>query len=264
MKDIQAEKDTRQVEIEQAGVTGLVHPIVVLDRQKKRQHTVATVQMSVGVPHEFKGTHMSRFIEVLNDHFSEFTMVTLPRMLKEMLVRLDAETARVDVRFPYFIEKAAPTTGVKALVNYECELVGEVRDGETLFQQVVRVPVTTLCPCSKAISDYGAHNQRGIVTIELQGLSPVEDESSIIWFEELIEVAEASGSAPVYALLKRADERYVTMQAYDNPVFVEDVVRNVATRLRVDPRIRAFRVSCENDESIHTHRAYAVVQERSR
>lgn len=257
MIDVQNEQDERGVPIDYVGVTGLTYPIVVLDRQRERQSTVAKLTMSVSLPHHFKGTHMSRFVEVLNEHRGEVTMRTLPDILRELKRRLEAESARVEVRFPYFLERTAPQSGAVGLMDYECTFVGEVDGGETDFVLGVRVPVTTLCPCSKAISDYGAHNQRGWIEIEVR-----TEPGELVWIEELVELAEASASAPVYALLKRADERHVTMQAYDNPRFVEDVVREVAVRLKADARVRSFRVRAENEESIHNHNAFACVKWR--
>ena len=195
---------------------------------------------------------MSRFIEVLERHRGECTVRTIPAILEDMASRLDAESARIEVRFPYFLERRAPVSSTPALMDYECSFEGEVNGGAADFVLGVGVPVTSLCPCSKEISDYGAHIQRGYIQIQVRS-------SDIVWIEELIEVAEASASAPVYARLKRADERHLTMQAYDNPVFVEDIVRNVAVRLRADPRVTWFRVRAENQESIHNHNAFAQV-----
>lgn len=259
MADVQSQTDQRQIPIDQVGVADLRYPVVVLDREQGRQTTVATIQMSVALPHEFKGTHMSRFIEVLNAHRGEVTLRTMPAILCDLKERLDAERARVEVSFPYFLERAAPVSGAKALMDYECSFVGESNGGVNDFVLAVTVPVTSLCPCSKEISDYSAHNQRGYVTIEVRSV-PVGSEPAIVWIEELVEVAEAAGSAPVYALLKRVDERHVTMQAYDNPVFVEDIVRNVAVQLQEDRRVAWFRVTAVNQESIHNHSAFATVE----
>lgn len=260
MDDVQNLQDVRRIPIDRVGVSNLRYPIVVLDRQRGKQETVATLAMSVSLPHHFKGTHMSRFIEVLNKHRGEVTSQTLPEILRELRTRLDAESAHIEVGFPYFLERSAPVTEAKALMDYECTLVGESTGDKEDFVLGVRVPVTSLCPCSKQISDYGAHNQRGYVTIEVRHARKESGEREIIWIEELIEVAEQSASAPVYALLKRADERHVTMQAYDNPVFVEDMVRNVALHLQRDGRVQWFRVHARNDESIHNHSVFAQVE----
>jgi GTP cyclohydrolase I len=262
MEDVQSRPDERQVPIDQVGVCDLRYPITVLDKQKESQQTVGRLSMSVGLPHLFKGTHMSRFIEVLNRHRREVTVRTLPDMLHDLKKRLHAEKAQVVVEFPYFLQRFAPVSGARSLMEYECSFQAEINGGEEDFVLSVRVPVTSLCPCSKEISDYGAHNQRGYVTIEVRTVRPPGQELGFIWIEELVEVAERSASAPVYPLLKRADERHVTMQAYDNPVFVEDMVRNVAVQLRADPRVAWFRVHAVNHESIHNHGAFARIEWR--
>jgi GTP cyclohydrolase I len=263
MDDVQSYRDERRIPIDQVGVRDLRYPIVVLDREHEKQQTVARVTMSVNVPHHFKGTHMSRFIEVLNEHQGEVTMRTLPAMLATLKGRLEAESAQIEVVFPYFLERIAPVSGARALMDYECSFVGEVNGGQEDFVLGVQIPVTSLCPCSKTISDYGAHNQRGYVTINVRSIARESREPVIIWIEELIDIAEQSASAPVYPLLKRPDERHVTMQAYDNPVFVEDIVRNVAEKLQDDTRVAWFRVHAVNHESIHNHSVFACI-ERSR
>lgn len=260
MQDVQKQDDHRRIPIDKVGVNDLRYPITVLDRDHVVQHTIATLTLSVSLPHHFKGTHMSRFIEILNEHRGEVTIRTLPTILHLMKSKLEAETAHVEVQFPYFVERSAPVSGARALVDYECYFKGSSNGTCDEFVLGVRVPVTSLCPCSKTISDYGAHNQRGQITIEVQSLPDDDGKSTIIWIEELIEVAEGSASAPVYALLKRADERHVTMQAYDNPVFVEDMARGVAARLQEDPRVGWFQVSVVNQESIHNHSVFASLQ----
>lgn len=260
MIDMQNAADHREIDIDQVGVSDLRYPISVLDKASERQPTVATISMSVSLPHHFKGTHMSRFVEVLNAHRGEVTMRTIPTILHELKDRLEAESARVEVGFPYFLERTAPASGAKGLMDYECWFHGESNGKSDDFLLGVRVPVTSLCPCSKAISDYGAHNQRGHITIEVRTVPDSQGGPSLVWIEELVEVAEASASAPVYALLKRDDERFVTMQAYDNPVFVEDMVRNVAASLKADDRIAWFRVHAVNHESIHNHGAFAEIK----
>lgn len=260
MEDVQNRRDNRGVALDEVGVSGLRYPIIVLDQGQGQQHTIAQIAMSVNLPHHFKGTHMSRFLEILNEHRGEVTMRTLPAMLQALRDRLQAESAKVEVAFPYFVERAAPVTGARALMDYGCAFLGERRGQEDAFLLRVEVPVTTLCPCSKAISDYGAHNQRGSVTIEVKTRVDDEGQQILIWIEELINIAERSASAPVYPLLKRADERHVTMQAFDNPVFVEDIVREVAVELRADERVAWFRVRAVNDESIHNHSVFAQVE----
>lgn len=257
MEDVQKRPDSRGIHLDRAGISGLRYPIVVLDRERERQTTIATLKMSVAVPKESKGTHMSRFVEVLNEHRGEVTMRTMPTILRRVLEHLEAEAARIEARFPYFMEREAPASGAKGLMDYECHLVAEAADSGDDFVLGVTVPVTSLCPCSKAISEYGAHNQRGLLTIEVRPTRRSDGSLELIWFEELVDIAEKSASAPVYPLLKRADERFVTMQAYDNPVFVEDMVRNVAAKLREDARVRWMRVHALNQESIHNHDAFA-------
>ena len=260
LEDVQGRPDERGIDINQAGVRDLRYPITVLDRARGEQQTVASLSMSVGLPYRFKGTHMSRFIEAIEEYRGEITMRTLPAILRELRGRLDAESARVEARFPYFLEREAPVSGRKALMDYDCFFLGESSGPDEDFVLGVRVPVTSLCPCSKAISDYGAHNQRGYVSIEIRPRRKTGEGPELVWIEELVEVAERSGSAPVYPLLKRPDERHVTMQAYDNPVFVEDIVRNVAEELRSDARISWFRVQTVNQESIHNHNAFAEIE----
>jgi GTP cyclohydrolase I len=256
MEDVQNRHDKRGIPINKVGVSNLRYPIIVLDQSQEKQQTVARISMSVNLPHHFKGTHMSRFVEVLNEHHGDMTIWTLPKILHKLKKRLNAESAHIKLIFPYFIERSAPASGAKALMDYQCTFIGETISGDgDEFILRVKVPVTSLCPCSKKISDYGAHNQRGEVTIEVK-CQP----DQMIWIEEVVEIAEQSASAPVYALLKRPDERHVTMQAYDNPVFVEDIVRNVALRLQEDKRVVWFRVNAENYESIHNHNAFAMVE----
>lgn len=257
MDDVQNYVDGRGISLDRVGVTDLRYPIVVFDRDNEKQQTVAHLTMSVNLPHHFKGTHMSRFIKVLNEHRGEVTMRTLPAMLSELKRRLAAESARIEVNFPYFVERTAPVSGAKALMDYRCSFVGELNGGSEEFILGVQVPVTSLCPCSKKISDYGAHNQRGIITIELRSVGDENGKPELVWIEELIAIAERSASAPVYPLLKRTDERHVTMLAYDNPVFVEDMVRNTAEQLQSDTRVAWFRVHALTHESIHNHSAFA-------
>lgn len=257
LDDMQAASDSRAVDLEKVGICDLKYPIVVLDQENQTQQTVASISASVNLPHHFKGTHMSRFIEVLDRHRGEITMRTLPDILTTLRQRLDAESSHLEVFFPYFLERQAPQSGASALMHYDCWFKATSSTSEDSFLVGVSVPVTSLCPCSKAISDYGAHNQRGYIEIEVK---PDEDESGspkMIWLETLISIAESSGSAPVYPLLKRADERHVTMQAYDNPVFVEDMVRNASVLLRGLKEVEWFRVRAENIESIHNHSAFA-------
>ena len=258
--DIQNNKDERNIIIDKVGIADLRYPIVVMDRCKEKQQTIAKFKLSVTLAHDFKGTHMSRFIEVLNEHRGEVTMHTIPVILRDIKARFNAERAHIEVQFPYFLERAAPKSGAKALMDYNCTFIGEANGTDYDFIIGVQIPVVSLCPCSKAISDYGAHNQRGYITIEVRTKRKDKGEMEFVWIEELVEIGEQSASSPVYALLKRPDERHVTMQVYDNPAFVEDVVRNVASRLKRDSRISWFKVHVENHESIHNHNAFAMVE----
>ena len=260
MIDVQARKDHRGIDLDRVGVTGLRYPIVVLDKARERQETVASITMSVNLPHRFKGTHMSRFVEVLNHHRGEITMRTLPQLLKDLRSKLDAESARVELSFPYFLERTAPQSRARGIMDFDCRFVAEMKGEDVDFILGVKVPVTSLCPCSKEISEYGAHNQRGIISIDIRSANDKDGLPQLVWIEELIAVAESSASAPVYPLLKRSDERHVTMQAYDNPVFVEDMARNVAIQLQNDLRIAWFQIHAENFESIHNHSAFASLE----
>ncbi len=253
IEDVQGRADTRRIPINKVGVKDIFHPVRVKDRQGGEQHTVANFNMYVNLPHNFKGTHMSRFIEILNRHEREITVATFKDMLTEMTERLDAEEGHIEMSFPYFVTKKAPVSGVESLLDYQAALVGERKDGRNQMKIKVVVPVTSLCPCSKRISKYGAHNQRSHITIEarVQGF---------VWIEEIIDIAEQEGSCDLYGILKRPDEKYVTERAYENPKFVEDIVRDVAVRLNEDERIRAYVVESENFESIHNHSAYALVR----
>ncbi len=258
IEDVQNHQDHREIPIDHVGITDIRWPITVMDRQRGEQKTVATFQMSVDLPQEFKGTHMSRFVTILSDFAHEITAERMPSIIREIQKRLEAEKAHMEVHFPYFMEKRAPQTGAVSIMDYECAFL-VAADGEDLdFVLMVSVPVTSLCPCSRAVSDYGAHNQRGIITLKVRPTCPIPGEFTQIWLEELVEMAEQAGSSPIYPLLKREDERHVTMQAFDNPVFVEDMVRNAAVALRKDERVAWYEVTAVNDESIHNHKAFAV------
>jgi GTP cyclohydrolase IB len=259
LPDIQKTSDDRGVAIDQVGICDVSFPITVLDQQNQKQQVSARLSMSVSLPHHFKGTHMSRFLEILSRHQGEITMRTIPEILHELKRRLDAESAHIEVEFPYYILRTAPVSGLSAPMEYRSTFIAESNGVTDDFLLRVVVPVTTLCPCSKEISDYGAHNQRGYVTLTVRPRK-IDGHWDLIWIEELVEVAERSASAPVYPILKRTDERHVTMQAYDNPVFVEDVVRNAAGFLKQDPRVTWFEVRAVNHESIHNHSAFAEVR----
>lgn len=252
--DVQSTPDARQLPINQVGIKAIRHPIKVLDRSDGIQHTIATFSMFVGLPHNFKGTHMSRFVDILNAREREISVESFEAMLRDMLVRLEAETGRLEVQFPYFMSKRAPVSGVASLLDYDVTFIGEMHQDQR-YKQTTRVvvPATSLCPCSKKISERGAHNQRSHITISACT-------NSFVWVEELIQMAERQASCELYGLLKRPDEKYVTERAYDHPKFVEDIVRDVAGALNADPRVDAYVVESENFESIHNHSAYAQIR----
>ena len=251
--DVQSSHDNRQITIDKVGIKDIRHPVRVQDRSEGEQHTIANFNMYVELPHNFKGTHMSRFVEILNQHEREISIKSFREMLEEMGERLEADTGHIEMTFPYFINKKAPISGVESLMDYEVEFKGEIQDGKTSLSLKVIVPVTSLCPCSKKISDYGAHNQRSHVTVTIRA-------NSFIWIEELVEMVEKQASSELYGLLKRPDEKYVTEYAYDHPKFVEDMVRDVAATLNADSRVDAYTVESENFESIHNHSAYALIE----
>ncbi|HXF77818.1 MAG TPA: GTP cyclohydrolase FolE2 [Usitatibacter sp.] len=250
--DVQSSPDTRHLAIDRVGVKSIRHPALIRERSGGAQNTVAMFSMYVGLPHHFKGTHMSRFVEILNAHEREISPDTFRSMVREMVGKLEAESGHIEMSFPYFVSKKAPVSGVASLMDYEVTFVGEIVDGRESFTLKVLVPVTSLCPCSKGISERGAHNQRSHVTIAAKI-------RTFVWIEELIDIAEGEASCQLYGLLKRPDEKFVTENAYDNPKFVEDMVRDVAARLNADKRIESYVVESENFESIHNHSAYAMI-----
>ena len=253
MEDVQGRADSRQVPINRVGIKDVFHPVRVKDRSTGEQHTVANFNMYVALPHNFKGTHMSRFIEVLHRNEREISVESFRDMLIEMTDKLDAKSGHIEMNFPYFVMKQAPVSRVESLMDYKASLIGELHDGKLELWLKVVVAATSLCPCSKSISDYGAHNQRSHITIKAR----VEGH---MWLEELIDIAEEEASCQVYGILKRADEKFVTERAYDNPKFVEDTVRDIAVRCNNEERIRAYVVETENFESIHNHSAYALIE----
>lgn len=254
LTDTQSELDDRKIAIDRVGVKALKFPLEVRNKDGSTQRTVATTALAVDLPHHFKGTHMSRFVEVLNSHGNCLDVREMTAIPEELLGRLEARKAHVEFRFPFFRSKPAPVTGMSGVMDYEVVFEAESDiEGNHDFMLTVIVPVATLCPCSKAISDRGAHNQRGMVTYSVRFKEP-------IWIEDLIDLVEASSSCELYSLLKRPDEKAVTERAYDNPVFVEDLVRNVAARSNAQENIIWYRVEAENHESIHNHNAYAVVE----
>jgi len=253
IEDVQGSADLRQIPINKVGIKDIYHPVIVGDRSGREQHTIANFNMYVNLPHNFKGTHMSRFVEILNLHEREITVKSFKEMLSELTDRLDADAGHIEMSFPYFVNKTAPVSGVQSLLDYQVTFAGERRNGKNSIWIKVVVPVTSLCPCSKSISDRGAHNQRSHVTINAR----IE---GFMWLEELIDLAESEASCQLYGILKRPDEKYVTEQAYDNPKFVEDMVRDIAARLNADDRVRAYVIESENFESIHNHSAYALIE----
>lgn len=252
LHDKQSEPDFRELRIDKVGVRGLRFPIQVKDKARAIQNTVAVMGMFVDLPKEFKGTHMSRFLEVLNAHGSIVHVENIPDILYAMQAKFNAATSHLEMEFPYFMEKRAPASGKKSLMDYIARFEAAACGQDIDFVVTVKAKVTTLCPCSKAIASYGAHNQRGEVTVQIRFRNPV-------WIEDLIAIVESSASSELFALLKRQDEKAVTERAYDNPVFVEDLVRNVAVKLKAHPDITWYKVEAENFESIHNHNAYACI-----
>ena len=253
MEDVQNRKDTRQIPINKVGIKDIRHPVRVADRTGGEQNTIANFNMYVNLPHNFKGTHMSRFVEILNNHEREISVKSFKDMMEEMTERLEAESGHIEMSFPYFVNKKAPVSGVMSLMDYDVTFIGEIINGVHQMTLKVLVPVTSLCPCSKKISDYGAHNQRSHVTVTAK----IKD---FVWIEEIIDLVEQEASCELYGLLKRPDEKAITERAYDNPKFVEDMVRDVAARLNADDRIIAYIAESENFESIHNHSAYALIE----
>lgn len=251
LADVQAQTDNRALAIDWVGVKGLSYPITVLDREAGTQQTVGSVSMFVQLSDKVKGTHMSRFVEILEAHRHEITFRSIGAMLREMRDRLETQRARVEISFPYFVTKCAPVSGARGVVGYDCKMIGWIGETERLHLQVT-VPVTTLCPCSKEISASGAHNQRGEVTCQVRL-------SALLWIEELIELVERCASCEVYSVLKRPDEKYVTEKAYNHPVFVEDLVRDIAAALMQRDEVEYLAVEAETLESIHDHNAYAYL-----
>src|ERR1043165_5037078 len=257
MPDVQASKDKRQIAIDRVGVKDITYPMKLRSQCGGDQHTVATVNMYVSLPHYQKGTHMSRFLEVLNEQTSEpVTPDRIPQITRAICERLNAEVAHFECEFPYFIKKLAPATQMPGLMDYrvrfEC-----TANGEEDFVMSVAAPAASLCPCSKEISDYGAHNQRCRIEAKVRF-------KGMVWIEELVGMLEKSASCPVYAVLKRPDEKFVTERAFDNPKFVEDIVRDLAVALDKEERVKWYHIESENFESIHNHNAYAMIERDKR
>ena len=254
VEDVQNRADTRQIPINKVGIRDINHPVKVKDRSSGEQHTVANFNMYVNLPHNFKGTHMSRFVEILHRE-REISVESFGALLAEMTERLEADSGHIEMTFPYFVMKKAPVSGVESYMDYHATLIGERRNGATCMWVKVVVPVTSLCPCSKKISERGAHNQRSLVTIRVEWLA-----EQPLPFAAQMRFAEDSASSEIWPLLKRADEKWVTERAYENPKFVEDLIRDVALRLNADARVGRYQVEVENFESIHNHSAYARIE----
>ena len=252
MKDIQNERDNRNIAIDKVGVKDIRYPITVLDKATKTQQTVALINMYVNLPRDYKGTHMSRFVEILNEHDRMISIENFHEILSTMKKLLNAESAHIEMTFPYFVMKASPVTHSQGLMEYQCTFKGNLNERKDLLLMIT-VPITTLCPCSREISDFGAHNQRGEVRLQVRF-------KKFIWIEDLIRLVEEAASCDVYSVLKREDEKYVTERAYENPKFVEDIVRDIAQKLDQDANITWFAVESENFESIHNHNAYAYIE----
>jgi len=256
MKDTQSQPDYRQIPIEKVGIKKIQYPVTVLDRSNHIQHTVASINMYVDLPHKYKGTHMSRFVEMLDLLRPEVSLEKMGVILKQMKKHLNAASAHIEVTFPYFIEKKAPVSQATGLMDYTCRFIGSSDSADRLdLISEVTVPISSVCPCSKEISEIGAHNQRGEVQLQTRF-------KKFIWIEDMIELVESCASSEVYSVLKRADEKHVTERGFGNPKFVEDVVRDISTKLKGDSNITWFSVSAENFESIHNHSAFAHVTSR--
>lgn len=255
LADVQNMHDNREIEIDKVGVKNVKYPIIVLDRAHGHQNTIATINMYVNLPHHYKGTHMSRFVEILHEYKNMINMRNFPDILKEMKSRLDAEASHMTVEFPYFIKKEAPVSRTPSYMEYQCGFKGSMAADNVLTEFIVwaSVPINTLCPCSKEISEHGAHNQRGITRVEVET-------KKFFWIEDLIGLIEGSASSDIYSILKREDEKFITERAFDNPKFVEDVVRDIAEKLTSDTNIKWFAIEAENFESIHNHSAYAYLE----
>ena len=253
MKDVQNQQDFRNIPVDKVGIKNLKYPITVLDRKNGIQHTVASINMYVDLPDKFKGTHMSRFVELIHQFSPDLSWKKLSVILEEMKKHLNAESSHMEITFPYFIEKKAPVSNSPGLMDYICRVVGTSGpDGKIDLVSEVIVPVSSVCPSSKEISDIGAHGQRGEVRLRIRF-------KKFIWIEDMIELVEKSASSEVYSVLKRSDEKFVTERGFNNPKFVEDLVRDIAKKLKDDDNIIWFSVSAENFESIHNHSAYAFI-----
>lgn len=257
MPDVQGSYDARRIAIDRVGVKGVRHPLRIARADGSVQHTVGTVDLYVALAHDQKGAHMSRFVELLNGHAEAISPASFRALLRAMTQRLEADSGSIEMRFPYFVSKQAPVSGIASLMDYSVTFAGQIENGHESFTLTITAPVTSLCPCSKEISEYGAHNQRSHITIGVRGRDSLD-------IEGLLTLAEREASSELYGVLKRTDEKFVTERAYDNPKFVEDLVRDVAAGLERDERVEWYRVEVENFESIHNHSAYAAIEKRAR
>ncbi len=256
MEDVAAQPENRNVQVQRVGIRQFHLPLMILQQQGGYQHVLAEIEAGAELPKEYRGSHLSRFVEILNEGRQQpWSEAEMERALKEICTRLKAPAATLTLKFKYFVEKPAPVSGKVALLDYDCCFYGALRGGHFDFSLGVTVPAVTVCPCSKAISDYGAHGQRGLVRVK------VRYEGEILWLEDLISLVEAQLSAPVYPLLKREDEKFVTERSWERAKFVEDVTRDVVLALRAHPQVTWFEVECEHFESIHNHNAYAFHSE---
>lgn len=255
--DVQSDADQRQIPINKVGIKDLRYPVIIAGPEGKEQATVADFNMYVNLPQDVKGTHMSRFIGILNEQTCAISISRFIDILKDMAERLEATSGHIEMTFPYFMKKTAPVSGTQSLMDYNVTFSGEIHDGVPSVSLKVVVPATSLCPCSKKISNYGAHNQRSHITVDAE----LNDH---LWIDELITLIEQQASCEVYSLLKRSDEKFITEHAYDNPKFVEDMIRDVAAQLNAENRIDAYTLETENFESIHNHSAYAYIERDKR
>ena len=256
LEDVHRTISSRKIAMSLVGINDIRYPMTVVDRDGQSRHTIGTFSLGINLPKDEKGAHMSRFVEIVSECRGAMKLAEMPKLLNKVRERLGSRDVWVEIKFPYFLERTAPVSGAKALMDYECTYSGKIDGTGSNYSLGVRVPVASLCPCSKAISDYGAHNQRGYVEVEVSTIN-LENQ---IWIADLIEISENSASAPVYPILKRPDERYVTMQAYDNPAFVEDIVREAAYQLAQDERLLWFTVKTTNHESIHNHNVFGQIE----
>jgi len=254
LPDTQNTTDIRNIVINEVGIKDILHPINFIDRNQESMPSVANFTMTVRLPENVKGTHMSRFVEILNEKECTFSVQTFMNLVQTVADNLNSNSSHIVVDFPFFRKKSAPSSGVESLLDYHATLSGKIIDGKTDLSVKVVVPVTSLCPCSKNISKYGAHNQRSHITIKAKA-----SEGSDLYLEDLIDLAEQKASSELYAVLKREDEKVVTERAYDNPAFVEDIVRDIAVELNNNEKIDYYCLESENFESIHNHSAYAMI-----